>query len=344
MGTPSIWQIVCPDSNPENIWIAEKRNWAGKVFNLSRGFWEHLSDRYCGELQNPGIYVLVGGNDGRNIYIGQSENLFKRVGEHLQDSKKSFFNKVICVTGSDLNSAHFKWMEAHLIQQAKEANYYDVENKSMPEKPRLAEWDSYTASEFIEGVKQIFSITGMSGFSTGNQIKSSQPSPKFLLDSSQEKPKERTNKRMPRSRKVEIQDAILNAFQENKNVILRKQSGGRFCDESKKINVLVSVSRYYAENSGHDYWYTINSDQIKFLQEASSGYVIFGMEGQTEAIAIEIEEFNNIRDKLNVGTQNNLLRWHVYIKNVNETFVQKLIDGEMRDLSPYILNHYCPNV
>ncbi len=184
MKIPSTWQIFCPDSEPENMWIAEKRNRAGKVFNISRNFWAYLSDRYSSNLENPGIYVLVGGNDERTIYIGQSENLFKRIGEHLQDAGKSFFNRAIFVTESNLNNAHFRWMEAHLIQQGRDTKRYHIINGSTPNKPRLSESDASAAQEFLDELKQLFSIIGIDAFITPKTIS--------LTEQSQTETRERT--------------------------------------------------------------------------------------------------------------------------------------------------------
>ena len=281
MKIPSTWQIFCPDSEPENMWIAEKRNRAGKVFNISRNFWAYLSDRYSSELENPGIYVLVGGNDGRTIYIGQSENLCKRIGEHVQDAGKSFFSRAICVTESNLNNAHFRWMEAHLIQQAKDTAHYQMMNGATPNKPRLSESDVFAAQEFLDELKQIFSIIGVSAFTTESRTESAHSSYEFSVNPQHKQTKKRANKRIDKSKSSEIKKRIQIVFSEQKNVILQKQKGGRFRDEFKTISVFLSISRYHGENSGHDYWYTINDNQVKFLRETDMGYVIFGMEEET---------------------------------------------------------------
>ncbi len=170
MRNPVTIHIIYPDGDPENMRIAKKRNWPGKVFCISCNFWTEGIRRYHGELEVPGIYILVGKNkhsdDGRKIiYIGQAENLRTRVEQHFQDQKKSFFQNIVCVTASGgFNNAHFRWMESYLIQQAQEIDRCDLQNSITPRKPQIEETEVVDVKRFLEETIEIFPLVKIGAF------------------------------------------------------------------------------------------------------------------------------------------------------------------------------------
>ena len=173
MGVPCTIQILCPDGNPDNMRVVGKGSrWTGKIYYITRDYWNRLTYDYRKNLKVPGIYVLVGredSNDGddnlQTIYIGQSENLCARLDQHIQDPEKSFFSNIVCVTEStDFNNINFEWVEAFLIEKANESDACNIENKTVPKKPRITEVDEGEVNYFIKEALQIFPFVDINIF------------------------------------------------------------------------------------------------------------------------------------------------------------------------------------
>jgi len=76
--------------------IAEIGNWVGKAFYSSRTSISKFINRP--EFDNPGIYCLKSNSENdayqEKVYIGEAENIRKRIKQHLQNSKKEFVEMI----------------------------------------------------------------------------------------------------------------------------------------------------------------------------------------------------------------------------------------------------------
>ena len=319
--------------------MAEKRNWTGKVFYISRDFWAVGGDRYRKELEFPGVYILSGkdesieGNDDdlQTIYIGHAENLFARIGQHTQDPEKSFYTNVVCVTGSgNFNNAHFRWMEAYLIEKAQEIERCELQNGNTPNKPRISESDEVDTRYFLEEALQMFPIVEVNAFALPKTI------------GSKKKEKRNGEKKPLKENLSEVRNNILASFQERENTNLLKRSAATFYNESKKIRVCCSFSKKYDHITNENlYWFGPSPAWIEFLKGGEKGYLVLGMEEQSKAIALPVKKFDTIKDKLTVSKnkEGGVGWWHIYILEDRKNFRLRLKRGEEPfDISSYIFD------
>lgn len=118
-------------------------------------------------MKNPmsdqqAVYMLynetVSGN--YHIYVGETEEIQKRLQQHNKAVNKSFWSNTIVIQDSCamLNKAHFKYMEYMLYTYMKNAGRGTVVNSTVPVKPRLSEDDIILADEFIANVREVLQV------------------------------------------------------------------------------------------------------------------------------------------------------------------------------------------
>ena len=337
MGNPFTIQIFYPDGDPENMRVVDKRNWTGKVFYVSRDCWTDGINNYQQELETPGIYVLIGkeesfedsSDDLQTIYIGQAENLFTRIGQQIDDSKRTFFQSIVCVTGStNYNNAHFRWMEAHLIEQAKEVDRCNLENGNQPKKPKISNSEVVDIEDFLKDTLQMFPIVEINAFT----------SPKTVSPPIEKETNGVKKPRIGKEKVSELREKILDTFQERENVKLLKRSRATFYDKSKTIHVCCAVSKNYPDSKRNSYWFAPGNTWFEFLASGEKSYLLFAMEGQSKAVALRFDEFNKMKDNLGTTKRGNDFWWHVVIIEENGKFDLKLKGGNTLDISPYLFD------
>ena len=71
-----------------------------------------------GELEiQRAIYLLVGRDDKFKVYVGQTKNILKRIGEHIK--KKDWWTHVIFVYDEDFSSDYRNWLERDMYDHFK---------------------------------------------------------------------------------------------------------------------------------------------------------------------------------------------------------------------------------
>lgn len=145
--------------------MCELSNWTGKAYKIPRKHIKDSDDR--GDLKRSGVYLLFGSDsDSRYIYVGESENVYKRLCQHNEDAKKDFWNDAIVFISKDnkLNKAHIKYLEHRLYNIAKEVDRYEIINSSIPTKSNVCESDEADMEEFIEKLKLLVDTLGYKTF------------------------------------------------------------------------------------------------------------------------------------------------------------------------------------
>lgn len=104
-------KIFLMDGVVNGRWMCELSNWTGKAYRIPRTYFKKCLDR--DELRAPSIYFLFGEDTEQGkmvVYIGETEDALKRVGDHIQNSKKDYWTEVIVFISKDdnLNKAHSK--------------------------------------------------------------------------------------------------------------------------------------------------------------------------------------------------------------------------------------------
>jgi hypothetical protein len=142
-------QLYFIDGKPEGMQTAEVFNWTGHVLMTPRTRIAEALKRK--EAQYTGIYLLLGEKDGEPLtYIGESENIADRIRSH--DQRKDWWTKAVIVTtgANNLHKAHVKYLEARLVETAKEVGRMPLENGNTPPRASLTEADQANMEAFLD--------------------------------------------------------------------------------------------------------------------------------------------------------------------------------------------------
>lgn len=153
------------DGTAGGLVTAEIVNWTGHVLKGTRDKLGEIRAR--GEAQRTGVYILLGDtDDGERIaYIGQSDDVAKRLHQH--HGRKDFWTDVIVITSKDQNltGAHVRYVEARLIHLANAIGRVPLENGNLPTGgAELPEADKSDMEYFIDQLRIILPVLGVEMF------------------------------------------------------------------------------------------------------------------------------------------------------------------------------------
>lgn len=156
-------KIFLMDGIPGGRWMCELSNWTGKAYKIPRTYYKESADRT--ELRAPSVYFLFGYDDNSGkpvVYIGETEDAIKRLGEHIQSASKDYWTEAIVFINKDdhLNKAHIKYLESRFYEIAKDAERYMVMNAQPPKKSAISEAEEAEMEEFIDNAKIVVSALG----------------------------------------------------------------------------------------------------------------------------------------------------------------------------------------
>lgn len=161
MGIGRTIRIYLDDGSISGIKHAEIVNWTGQAISVPRTQIKHLSD--WNESKRPGVYFLFGVDEntgGDAVYIGESENVFDRLQQHL--ASKDFWNEAVFFTSKDenLTKSHVKYLESRIVELAKTADRYYLLNGNKPQQSILPRGDRDAMEEFIANIKVLLGAIG----------------------------------------------------------------------------------------------------------------------------------------------------------------------------------------
>lgn len=157
-------RLYLVDGAANGILTAEIINWTGKVVVAPRTQLAELAKR--DEAKRTGVYCLIGPDPdepGRDrIYIGEGDNVIKRLFMHDKDETKDFFTRAIVVISKDDNitKSHGRYLESRLITMAMTAGRATVANGTSPATNPLPEPDVADMEYFLDQMKLIFPVLG----------------------------------------------------------------------------------------------------------------------------------------------------------------------------------------
>ncbi|MEK5439305.1 MULTISPECIES: GIY-YIG nuclease family protein [Paenibacillus] len=154
----TIFLVDGSETGPRTIEIG---NWSGKAVYSQRSSLPKIIERQ--EFNRPGIYILksMPNNENYNerIYIGEAENLRKRLKQHLADSDRDFTEIVAFISKDEmLTKSHIKHLESRIITLAKDAKTAEIDNTIQPELTTLPEADISDMGYFLEQIKLILPV------------------------------------------------------------------------------------------------------------------------------------------------------------------------------------------
>lgn len=161
-------KIFLMEGDYNGILTAEVINWTGKiiVFNCDQMASPNHKEFLLQEVERAGAYFLVGDTDDnqgqRQVYIGESENVYLRLTQHQKSPDKGFWTRTIVVVSKDdnLTKSHIKYLEANLIQIAKKSRRASLSNGAEPNPPSLPSSDKSDMEFFVEQTLLVLSTLG----------------------------------------------------------------------------------------------------------------------------------------------------------------------------------------
>lgn len=155
-------EMFLVDGTVDGVVTAELSNWNGKAIKLPR---TEVADCQRDDVQGVGVYFLFcpEGDGFDSVYIGEAENILKRLRQHLQDYRAGketyFWNTAVAFTGRDLNKALIRYLEDRLVAIARECGQSKVLTKVTYE-TKLKEAQKASMEEFIDNVKVLLNSLG----------------------------------------------------------------------------------------------------------------------------------------------------------------------------------------
>lgn len=163
---PTSIRIFLAEGVPEGLRIVEKSNWTGRAVVAGRAQLGRALAR--DELNQPGVYVLTGpAEEGApRLYVGEADVLRERLRQHV--AGKDFWTRFVAFTSTNegLNKAHVRYLESRLVELAKTANQWSLDNSTAPSPPPLSEPDRADAEWFLQEMLVIFPLLGVDAFET----------------------------------------------------------------------------------------------------------------------------------------------------------------------------------
>jgi hypothetical protein len=139
------------DGQPNGMLTAEMFNWTGHVLMVPRTQLAQALAR--SEASYAGVYLLLGERDDEALaYIGEGEEISTRIRSH--DLNKDWWTSAVVVTtaGNKLNKAHIRYLEARLIEEARNISRISLDNGTAPGRPGLSEADVDKMEVFLENL------------------------------------------------------------------------------------------------------------------------------------------------------------------------------------------------
>ncbi len=161
--------ILITSGDPDGVRMVEKSNWTGRGVVFARS---DLPVALGEGLDSPGVYILIGDDPedefDQQIYIGQGEDVGRRLKQHQADDSKDFWEQtVVFVSDNDsLNRAHISYLESSLIRLASEAKRARMVNANHPPGPRMSDIDLAVANGFLAEMLAILPVLGLDVFVT----------------------------------------------------------------------------------------------------------------------------------------------------------------------------------
>jgi len=148
------------------LMTAEIMNWTGHVLKGRRSQLTEIRKRP--EAQRPGVYILVGEHveGGPVAYIGMADVIATRLGTtgHRVHSSDHDWSDIAVITssGSNLTSAHVRYLEARLIEIARSVGRVPLDNAVQPSGGAvLPEADASDMEYFLEQLQVLLPVVGI---------------------------------------------------------------------------------------------------------------------------------------------------------------------------------------
>lgn len=158
------------NGRPDGMLTAEMFNWTGHVLVTPR---TQITDALRRDAAKyTGVYLLFGDKEGSDFaYIGEGEDMSYRIKSH--EANKDWWTKAILVTSqaNSLNKAHIKYLEARLVEEARNIGRISLENGNTPARPSLKEAERANMEGFLDYLLMVLPAIGIDAFKQNKRPK-----------------------------------------------------------------------------------------------------------------------------------------------------------------------------
>ncbi|WP_306046254.1 GIY-YIG nuclease family protein [Nioella sp. MMSF_3534] len=161
-------ELYFVDGKPDGMLTAEVFNWTGHVLRIPR---TRLADGLRrAEAGQTGVYLLLGEDaDGPLAYVGEAEDMARRIGQHARE--KDWWDVAVLITaaGDALNKAHIRHLENRLVSMARTAGTMRLENGNQPGGSSLNEAGMANMEGFKDTLQMVLPAIRVDLFQTGRR-------------------------------------------------------------------------------------------------------------------------------------------------------------------------------
>lgn len=156
-------KIYLKDGSINGYAEAELLNWNAKAIRVPRSL---IDKDKLTKLELAGVYFLfcVDEDNNKSVYIGESDNIAKRLKQHLRMSasgKESFYwNMALVFVGEQLNKTYVRYLEHRLVEITLMSGNYSCLTKTTSPNVTIPDSDRDVMEEFINNMHIIISNLG----------------------------------------------------------------------------------------------------------------------------------------------------------------------------------------
>lgn len=156
-------QIYLPSGEPRGVRIAEFTTRIVQAVVVPRSKLDEAVQRT--ELAGVGVYFLFGQPDDSermHVYIGETENCFRRLKEHNVDPKMDFWQISVTITSKtqSFTKVHVRLLEWMSISRAMEVDRFDLRNGNAGIEPKAPEPMRADGLEIFDTMDVLLSALG----------------------------------------------------------------------------------------------------------------------------------------------------------------------------------------
>ncbi len=96
------------------------------------------------------------------VYVGEGDNVYKRIAAHDKDSDKEFWTRCVGIISKDLNltKGHVRYLESRLIDMGNASGRARLKNGTAPPLPHMPEPDVADMEGFLTHIELVLPVLG----------------------------------------------------------------------------------------------------------------------------------------------------------------------------------------
>ncbi|UQS81820.1 GIY-YIG nuclease family protein [Bombilactobacillus folatiphilus] len=147
-------------------------NWNVTAYKLPNDLVVHSQS--LTNINTPGVYLLFGEENGKNfVYVGESENVLMRLGQHLPDNDGYLWQNAIVFVANrrgTLDKAKIKYLENRLYNIIKSIGTYQLKNRNEPRKSSLSQANEDAMEAVLDNIELLVPVMGHDPFKGKSEL------------------------------------------------------------------------------------------------------------------------------------------------------------------------------